>query len=182
VSRSRAAVIRAATELLVEGGPTAVTVDAVVARSGVAKSTIYRHWPSRDELLVSVIEACAPALPEPRPEVDVVTSIRDILRAIARSLNDPEWARLLPALLMLRYHEAGIAAIEKRLEREQDKVLTTLLQRAAAEGVVSEDVDVQESVAMLVGPLLFAHLVESVPLDEGLADRTLEQFLAAHRS
>lgn len=181
VSRSRAAVIRAATELLVEGGPTAVTIDAVVARSGVAKSTIYRHWESRDEVLLSVIEACAPTLPEPDPDADVVTSIRETLRSITRSLNDPEWARLLPALLMMRYHEAGIAAIEKRLEREQDKVLTTLLRRAVDEGVVADDVDVQEAIAMLVGPLLFAHLTEAVPLDEGFADRTLDHFLAAQR-
>src|SRR5690606_191899 len=44
VARSRATVLRTATDLLVEGGPSAVTIDAIVARSGVAKSTIYRHW------------------------------------------------------------------------------------------------------------------------------------------
>lgn len=59
VARSRAAIIRAATDLLVEGGPNAVTIDAIVAQSGVAKSTIYRHWQSRDEVLLAVIEACA---------------------------------------------------------------------------------------------------------------------------
>ena len=48
VARSRTAVLDAATHLLVTGGPAAVTVDAVVAESGVAKSTIYRHWRSRD--------------------------------------------------------------------------------------------------------------------------------------
>src|SRR4029077_11891972 len=42
IARTRERVIRSATDLLVEGGPWAVTVDAVVARSGVAKSTIYR--------------------------------------------------------------------------------------------------------------------------------------------
>ena len=52
--RTREAVLTAATDLLVEGGPSAVTIDAVVARSGVAKSTIYRHWESRDEVLVAV--------------------------------------------------------------------------------------------------------------------------------
>ena len=72
VSRTRAAVLRAATDLLVEGGPYAVTIDAIVARSGVAKSTIYRHWQSRDEVLLSVIESCAPQLPEPDPDADVV--------------------------------------------------------------------------------------------------------------
>ena len=60
VARSRAAVLRAATDLLVEGGPSAVTIDAIVVRSGVAKSTIYRHWASRDDVLLDVMESCAP--------------------------------------------------------------------------------------------------------------------------
>src|SRR5262245_49502501 len=118
VSRSRAAVIRAATDLLVEGGPNAVTVDSIVARSGVAKSTIYRHWGSRDDILVSVIESCAPQIPQPDPDVDVVEGLRQVVHSMATALNDPEWARVLPALLMLKNHEAGIAAMNDRIEHE----------------------------------------------------------------
>ena len=51
VARSRASLLEAATDLLVDGGPRAVTVDAVSERSGVAKSTLYRHFPSRDDLV-----------------------------------------------------------------------------------------------------------------------------------
>jgi AcrR family transcriptional regulator len=172
-------VIRAATDLLVDGGPNAVTIDAIVARSGVAKSTIYRHWESRDDVLLSVIETCAPVLPEPDPAADVVSALRATLHAVVGSLNDPEWARMLPALLMLRYHEAGIAAVEQRIEKEQDQLIRTLLERAVSEGILRADLDVREANTMLLGPLLFAHLTESVPLDDGFADRTLDRFLAA---
>ena len=71
IARTRAAVLRSATDLLVEGGPSAVTIDAIVARSGVAKSTIYRHWESRDDILVAVIEHCAPDIAE-------ITGVRTI--------------------------------------------------------------------------------------------------------
>lgn len=47
VERTHTAVMEAATALLLEGGPTAITIDGVVARSGVAKSTVYRHWTTR---------------------------------------------------------------------------------------------------------------------------------------
>jgi AcrR family transcriptional regulator len=180
VSRSRAAVIRAATDLLVEGGPNAVTVDAIVHRSGVAKSTIYRHWESRDDILVSVIESCAPAIPMPDPDTDVVDALRGIVHAMADALNDPEWARVLPALLMLKNHESGIAAMNDRLEHEQEQALTVLLERAAAEGVLRADLDSQEAATMLVGPLLFAHLTESVKLDKAFVDRAVDNFLRAY--
>jgi AcrR family transcriptional regulator len=174
-------VIRAATDLLVEGGPNAVTVDSIVARSGVAKSTIYRHWESRDDILVSVIESCAPQIPTPDPDVGVLDGLHQVVHSMADALNDPEWARVLPALLMLKNHEAGIAAMNDRIEHEQDMVLETLLRRGAAEGVLRKDLDPQEAMAALLGPLLFAHLTESVKLDTGFVDRTVDRFLAAYR-
>jgi AcrR family transcriptional regulator len=172
VSRTRAAVLRTATDLLVEGGPSAVTIDAIVARSGVAKSTIYRHWASRDEVLLAVIES--------DPDADVVSSLRAVVRSVVDSLNDPEWARMLPALLMLKNHEAGIKAIDERLEHEQDMVVTTLIERAVDEGLLASGIDLPEAIAHLLGPLLFAHLTESVPLDVAFADRTLDRFLIAY--
>jgi len=175
-------VLRAATDLLVEGGPYAVTIDAIVARSGVAKSTIYRHWQSRDEVLLSVIESCAPKLPEPDPDADVVDALRAVVHAMVDALRDPEWARMLPALLMLKNHEAGIKAIDERLEHEQDMVVTTLIERAAKDGVLEPGIDVPEATTLLLGPLLFAHLTESVPLDDAFADRTLDRFLQAYRA
>jgi AcrR family transcriptional regulator len=181
VSRSRAAVLRTATDLLVEGGPNAVTVDSIVARSGVAKSTIYRHWASRDEIIVSVIEKCAPQIPEPDPDVDVLGALREVVHSMADALNDPEWARVLPALMMLKNHEAGIAAMNDKLEHDQEMVLTTLLRRGADEGVLRSSLDPHEATAALIGPLLFAHLTESVKIDTDFVDRTVDNFLAAYR-
>jgi AcrR family transcriptional regulator len=180
VSRTRAAVVRAATDLLVEGGPYAVTIDAIVARSGVAKSTIYRHWESRDDVLLTVIETCAPRFVEPDPDGDVIASLREVVHSVVASLNDPEWARTLPALLMLKNHEAGIKAIDERLEHEQDMVVTTLIERAVKEGVLESGIEVPEAITHLLGPLLFAHLTESVAVDAAFADRTLDRFLAAY--
>jgi TetR/AcrR family transcriptional regulator, regulator of autoinduction and epiphytic fitness len=180
VTRSRAAVIRAATDLLVEGGPSAVTIDAIVARSGVAKSTIYRHWESRDDVLVAVIEHCAPEIAPPDPDADVETALRQTMRQMVVMLNDPEWARVIPALLLLKNHEAGIADLDERLEKERDAVLAGILERGAKEGVLRPELDTYEAMTALMGPLLFAHLTDMVKVDDALADRTVDNFLAAY--
>ena len=57
--------MRTASELLVEGGPAAVTIDAITARSGIAKTTIYRHWPTHEALIVALFRAarvCKPSV------------------------------------------------------------------------------------------------------------------------
>ena len=182
IARSRAAVISAATELLVEAGPSAVTIDAIVARSGVAKSTIYRHWASRDEVLLDVMEVCAPDLGEPDPAIGVEAGLHEIGHRIGAMLNDPEWARVLPALLMLKTHAHGIADLEKRMEERQSEVLSSLMRRGVEEGLLRPDAEDPEASAVLVGPLFFAQLTGSVPIDAGFVDRTVDRFLAAYRA
>jgi AcrR family transcriptional regulator len=181
VSRTRAAVLQTATDLLVEGGPSALTIDAIVSRSGVAKSTIYRHWPSRRDILVAVIASHVPRLPEPDPDADVVSALRAFVRASAATLNDPDWARMVPAMMLLRNHEADIKAIDENLELQRHEVLTALLERAEREGVVAPGLDVPEAISHLLGPLLFAHMTEGITIDDAFADRVVDRFLAAHR-
>jgi AcrR family transcriptional regulator len=169
IARTRAAVVQAATDLLVEGGPAAVTVDAMVARSGVAKSTIYRHWDSRDAILVSVLEHCVPRLAPLPPELGFHDALEALTADVVTRLNDPAWTRILPALLLLRLHEDGIADIEARMEEHQDDLFADVLERGVAEGVIRPDVDRRQASATWLGPLLLARLTGRLPLDGDLA-------------
>ena len=118
-----------------------VTVEAIVARSGVAKSTIYRHWETRDDVLLEVIESCAPRISPPEASLLFEDSLRALVAEIRRTLNDPDWARVLPALLALRHQEHGIAALEQRLEKRQERAMEVVLERGMAEGRLHGDVD-----------------------------------------
>jgi len=182
VLRTRTAVLRAALELLVESGPSGVTVDAVVARSGVAKSTIYRHWDTRDAMLVDVLEHAAPALDAPDPDLPFAEALRALVQAMVDVMNDPERARVIPALLLLKRDGGDIADIEDRLERRQVDVVAGVLDRGVAEGVLREGVDPQVACALLAGPVLFSHLTGALPTDHVLVDHVVACFLVAHRA
>jgi AcrR family transcriptional regulator len=179
VARSRDAVLRAARELLIEGGPSAVTVDAVVARSGVAKSTIYRHWESRDELMVWVMGCSAPHLPPPPAELGFEAALRQLVRAIGLIFADPEWAKMLPALMMLKSHEDGLAHLGEELHQDQLDTLDDVIARGVREGRMAPGYSTEEVAAQLVGPLFFAVVAGSFPIDEGFCDRVVDRFLAA---
>ncbi len=180
VARTRATVLRTATDLLVDGGPSAVTVEAIVARSGVAKSTIYRHWETRDDVLLEVIESCAPRISPPEASLLFEDSLRALVAEIRRTLNDPDWARVLPALLALRHQEHGIAALEQRLEKRQERAMEVVLERGLAEGRLHGDVDLDRATAVIVGPLLFAALMGKPEVDEDFCENVVDLFLQTH--
>jgi AcrR family transcriptional regulator len=180
VARSRANVLDAATHLLVTGGPAAVTVDAVVAESGVAKSTIYRHWRSRDELLVDVFRTC---IPQTLPAADAASfdeALDAFVDQVVAHLTDPRWAQVIPALFMLRIHEPELAAMQDEIKQKQDGFAHDVLRRGIAEGELVEDIDLEEASVMLIGPLLFAHLTGAATVDRAFGRRVARRFRAAY--
>src|SRR5579871_5587195 len=95
VRRSKEAVLATTYELLTEMGLGGVSVDAVSRLSGVAKTTIYRHWPSRTALL---LDACSKL--GSRPEAPDTGSLRgdlDVLATnVAHRLQSARWPTVLP--------------------------------------------------------------------------------------
>src|SRR5437868_12012162 len=81
---SRARLLEAATTLLRSGGPSAVTVDAVTRAANVARATLYRHFPSGNDLLAAAFRALIPAAPMP-PEDG---PLRERLSALGQAQGD----------------------------------------------------------------------------------------------
>ncbi len=180
VARSRQKLIDAATALLVESGPAAVTVDAVAERSGVAKSTLYRHWPSRNELLLAVLRANVPSLGAPDLSVGFETALHALLSTVADTFTDPEWARILPALLALRQHQPELTELFDADHQAQLCVLGSVLDVGVAEGRLPADIDVQVAADLLIGPLLFVTLVGDHDRVHELARHSAERFIASY--
>src|SRR4051812_27075223 len=79
--RAARAIIDATLALLAEeGGVTGVSIEAVAARAGVGKTTIYRRWPNKEALIIDALADLKEPFPAPRGE-----SARDDLIAIARA-------------------------------------------------------------------------------------------------
>ncbi len=171
--------MRAATQLLLEGGPSAVTIDGVVARSGVAKSTVYRHWTTRDELVADVFEHITPKLEPLDPSLGFEEAVKALVGRLVAMLADPAWRSVLPALMMLKLHQNGIAEVEQRMQQEQMQVCTDVLRRGKVEGYIEPGDDEELLLTLLIGPLLMAALTGSTELDAALADRLVHHFLAA---
>lgn len=183
IARTRKAVLDAATDLLVEGGPSALTMDAVVARSGVAKSTLYRHWDTRDALVAAVFDVCAPEMEIPESPGSCEEGLRALVRSLARSLSEEHWDQLAPALILLSRQHPELADLDSEMKQAQHEATEAVLQLGIEEGILDASVldDVNRTVALVIGPIVFAGLSGMTPVDAGLADACVDQFLAGQK-
>lgn len=182
VARSRARLLAAATEIIVESGARALTVDAVAERSGVAKSTLYRHFPSREALVVDVLRCNVPDIPPSDPDLDFETRLRTHLRALADTLADPEWRRILPDLLALRQQLPEIDQLTADDRADKEATLAAILDAGVAEGRIPEGLDVHDVATLLFGPMVMAALFGDVERMNRVADYAVERFLESYRT
>src|ERR1700754_1773711 len=87
-ARSRARLLDAATTLLRSGGPSAVTVDAVTRAANVARATLYRHFPSGNDLLAAAFHSMIPPAPVPPEEGSLSERLTALVQAWAESMAE----------------------------------------------------------------------------------------------
>ena len=158
LARTRAVVLEAATEVLAQQGTEGFTVDAVVARSGVAKTTIYRHWPTKDELLLAAM-ACF-ARPEFAPDTGTLRDdLLALLGGLAHALSDEQWSKSLPSMLERAEHHPDLAAQHLAIVKLKTAPLIAIVERGRARGEIRADVDIALVPPLFCGPLFFRRLM-----------------------
>jgi AcrR family transcriptional regulator len=182
IARTRDAVLGAVGELLVEHGPAGVTVDAVIARSGAARATIYRHWPSREALVLAGMEHLMP--PPGRvtePDLPVGQALSALVRGFAAQLAEERWAAAFPALLEAARRRPGMGERMLAFLEQRKEPVREVLRRAVHRGELDAALDPDAGAALLVGPLFFRRTISGEPLDEGFLDAVVAGFLDGHR-
>jgi AcrR family transcriptional regulator len=150
---AHAAILRAALELAVEGGLRGLSMEAIAARAGVGKATIYRRWKSKEALFAEAIGSIALA-----PEVPDTGSVRDDFDQVsgaALGRMAPEAFRVLPRLLADAADDPELLeALRAALLRPRRAALAEILRRGAERGELRADIDVDLVTDMLIGPLI----------------------------
>jgi AcrR family transcriptional regulator len=149
---ARPAILEATLDLLAKGGFQEATIDAIAARAGVGRNTIYRRWDSKEELI-------AEALHELTAELDVHEAddfyglLLDWIRDFARVFADPSFGRILPAVLgELQTNPAFARVYAERVVRPRYDALLELLRDGLERGELRPDADVEQIADLLSGP------------------------------
>jgi AcrR family transcriptional regulator len=178
----RAEILDAARELLAEIGVRALTVEGVAARAGVAKTTIYRRWRSKDELafavLIDMVEqfVATPDLGDTRDELVAFVA------AAVRILGTTLMGRVMQGLVSDLAADPELArAFRERVVATRVAEVQRLVELGIGRGDLRPDTDRELFHELLFGPVYYRLMLSGAPLDEGLAARIVDGVLPAFK-
>ncbi|HSA49071.1 MAG TPA: TetR/AcrR family transcriptional regulator [Yinghuangia sp.] len=186
---SRRAILTAAFDLVGEVGYAKLSIEAIAARAGVGKQTIYRWWPSKGAVLFEAFLALSEgpegeAVPDAAlPDTgDLEADLKTVLRATVEEFNNPRIDLPTRALTGEILHDTELAAAyADRLHAPVHELKRRRLRAAQEAGELSADVDLDAAVDMIWAPVFQRWLLRTGPLTAEYADRVVETALAGLR-
>lgn len=164
--------------LLSEGqSAAAITIEAVAARAGVGKATIYRRWPNKEAMLIDAVRSMKGPLPEPAGR-----SVREDLIALIRAHRTPRaqrYSNVTACLLPELRRDTELARMYEDFVEPRREVTRRVLRRGIETGELRADLDVELTQLMLSAPGMvqsMLRLTTSVP-EEDFAEALVDAVL-----
>jgi AcrR family transcriptional regulator len=148
--RAEKAIIEATLDLLVEeAGVAGVTIEAVAARAGVGKTTIYRRWANKESLIIDALATLKAPIPEltGRSARDDLIALTEAVRPAGDRRFDCVWNVVGGAAK----HSELASRFRQDVVEPRREVFRSVLRRGIATGEFRSDLDVEVAMSMLVG-------------------------------
>ena len=181
VERSRRVVLQAALDELGTVGYGALTIEAVAARAGVGKSTIYRHWPDRLALIADAFETFHF---EMVPSVETGPARERVARLVghvAEVLVDSTFSVCIPALIEGAERDRRVRDFFHRYSAARRASLVEVIAAGIASGEFRAGLDPELAAVTLLGPIFYGRLISGEPFDPARADELVETVLGGKK-
>ena len=179
---SRRAIIQSAMNILQNEVYAALNIEAIAAKAGVSKQTIYRWWASAAFIVLEALLADMPAQETIAPDTgslknDLLELVRPTVRALSQRRGPVFKALIAEAQADARFAEA----LRNSLMAAHRELVQAVVGRAKLRGEVVFDVDDELAADMIFGPILFRLLNGHGALDEAFAFNLVDATVAAMR-
>lgn len=162
---ARGKVLSAAIDLMAARGVSSLTIDEVAARSGVAKTTIYRHWPERTSLIVDAVNAQLEHVGTPDTG-SLRSDLMTFFTGMMRTDLSGHVGNIIPCLIEAAGRDEDMANLLDRIGSARRRVIEMLLERAIERGEIERPADLDPLVGVIVGPIIYQKMIRRLPLDE----------------
>jgi AcrR family transcriptional regulator len=179
IARTREVVFAAAIEIVAERGFAGASIEAIAQRAGVARSTIYRNWPTRTDLLLEAVGSEVGQI-----ESLAVGNLRADLVAIVTRLADlltsERMGSVVASIILEVRHDPELEELRQRFLASRRSALDGVIGEAVARGDLPANTDLQRAGDELAAQVLFQTLVLRADFDglrvEDHVDRWLERY------
>jgi AcrR family transcriptional regulator len=172
------AILDATREILAEGGVPHLTIEAVAARSGVAKTTIYRRWRAKDELALAVVIDMVERVIQTPDLGNTRDELIAFVDATVQVLGKTPMGRVLQGLVsdLATDPELALSFAEKVVGVRLTEV-DRLIRNGIERGEIRPGTDPYNVNEILLGAVYYRLLFSADPLDDGLAERIVDYVL-----
>jgi AcrR family transcriptional regulator len=159
-----------------------ISVESIAARAGVHKTTVYRRWGSKAEIIRQALAGAANASITVPDTGSVDDDLRVLARAVQAVLSAPEGAAITRALVVGGLTSPEIAGLMSQFWAGRLAAIGVIVDRAARRGQLPADTDPAALMHATVAPLYYELLVTRVSVAEQDADRGAAAAIAAARA
>lgn len=164
IQRTRDTVLPATLSLLADRGFADFTMEGVAEATGVSKSTLYRHWPTKLSLLRDALEEL-----NRQPNVELEgkparVQVERLLEHLVAALSVSVVGACIPALIEAAEHHREVAEFLHEYSDRRRSTLTAALRRGIEEGEFPAHLDPELAALALSGPIFYRRLMTDNPL------------------
>ncbi|HEX3733430.1 MAG TPA: TetR/AcrR family transcriptional regulator [Mycobacteriales bacterium] len=150
--------LQATLELLAEHGVHGFGIETVASAAGIAKTTVYRRWPNKNELILDAMVHLK-GRPMRAPGESVRGDLVAMLKRMRKRFPNDLGSRIMPRLMAERECcPELVTQFRDRVVTPRREVVYGILRRGIAEGLIRADVDLELATDMLSAPMLVCHL------------------------
>jgi AcrR family transcriptional regulator len=179
IERTRRVVLDAAFEVIAEHGFAGATIDAIATRSGVARSTIYRNWDGRTELLLEAVRRRFGSLRE-----KVVGQVRRDLLALctrlAELLTQEPMASVAASLILESRRDPALRELHRRFAEGRMREIEEVVEGAKARGELETVPDGATVAADVGAAIFFRAMVLRAPVEAAWLEAHVDEVLARY--
>lgn len=159
------AILSATLDLLVAAGYDGMSIEAVAARAGVGKATVYRRWESKAALVIETLETIAAATPPPDTG-DTRTDLEQYVHNLVVGIGHTDYGAILSGLAHELARNDQVARIfRENFLRPRRLAIYEILERGIARGEVRADLDLELVVDLLAGPVYYRRVISGGRID-----------------
>jgi AcrR family transcriptional regulator len=149
------AILDATLDILAEGGMAALTMEGVAAAAHTGKASVYRRWPSKEDLLVDAMEHALPPIADPPDTGSVRGDMLALLRIMLEAVNSRSGCALQAFMFDNSVDKALIQVVKARVMEPRQQMVIDALARGRDRGEVRPSA--VELRTAEVGPALIVH-------------------------